>query len=90
VPAYKVQYILDAINEVLLADKATNRQLASNAGVLMSISAAIHMAPVYIRTLYHAMDSMLRSAGWDGAAGDLSLARDDWQYWFDHLRISTG
>ncbi len=56
----------------------------------MSISAAIHMAPVYIRTLYHAMDSMLRSAGWDGAAGDLSLARDDWQYWFDHLRISTG
>jgi ubiquinone biosynthesis protein UbiJ len=77
VPADKVQYILSAINEVLLADKATNRQLASIAGMLMSISAAVHMAPLYTRTLYHALDS---STGWDGAAGNLSMARDDLQH----------
>ena len=53
----------------------------------MSISSAVHMAPLYTRTLYHAMDG---STGWDGSAGDLSVAWDDLQYWADHLTVSTG
>jgi len=71
----------------LVAHKATNQQLASVAGMLMSISAAVYIVPLYTMTSHHAMDS---STGWDGAAGDFCLAQDDLQLWADHLKISTG
>ena len=47
VPADKKAYIKETIAAMLELGSYTNRQLASVAGMLMSISAAVSMAPLY-------------------------------------------
>ena len=58
VPADKVQRIKNSIGTVLQQQQATNRQLAGIAGMLMSAAPALHMAPLYLRSLYFACASL--------------------------------
>ena len=69
--------------------QASNQQLASIAGMLMSISPALHMAPLYIETLYHAT-STDGGIGWDNITENLSVAKAYLQYWAEHLRLNNG
>lgn len=55
VPADKVSRIKDSIHTVQQQKQATSRQLAGIAGMLMSAAPALHMAPLYLRSLYNAM-----------------------------------
>ncbi len=54
-PDDKRAYIVETISGLLISRNYTNRQLASAAGMLMSISAVVHMAPLYIRKLYQSI-----------------------------------
>lgn len=89
IPEDNLEYILGQINTVLSDNAASNRQLAIIAGMLMSISPAVHMAPLDIETLYHAI-STDGGIGWDNASEDLSVAKADLQYQAEHLRLNNG
>ena len=54
-----------------------NRQLARVAGFLMSVSAAVNRAPLYLRKLYH---DQSMGENMDGMTGDAVLASKDLQY----------
>lgn len=51
----------------------------------MSVSAAVNMAPLFIRRLYQAMGEDM-----DGAAGSIGLAREDLQFWHHNIDICDG
>ncbi|DBA83016.1 TPA: hypothetical protein ACH3X1_006792 [Trebouxia sp. C0004] len=85
VPADKKAYIRDTIAAMLEWGTYTNRQLASVAGMLMSVSAAVSMAPLYTRKLYQSMGENM-----DNIADDLALAREDLQYWYDCIELCDG
>lgn len=70
-PDDRKRYIKDSISHVLATFKISNKQLTSTVGMLMSTSAAVYMAPLYIRKLYHAMGHDMR------AANDMALAKED-------------
>ena len=76
VPADKVQRIKDSIHSKQQQQQATSRQLAGIAGMLMSAAPALHMAPLYLRSLHHAMQP---EAGWDTLMPQLELTSEDLQ-----------
>ena len=84
VPADKKAYIEKTIAAMLEMRSYTNRQLDSVAGMLMSISAAVSMAPLYTRRLYQSMGKNM-----DSIANDVHLAREDLQYvyWHDYIEL---
>jgi hypothetical protein len=57
VPQEKAEYILEQINKVRLAG-GTKRDLASLAGLLVSVSPAVKLAPLYTRRLFQAMGEL--------------------------------
>lgn len=85
VPADKKLYIKEVTGDSLSAGQYTNRQLASVAGLLMSVSAAVNMAPLYIRRLYQSMGEDM-----DSIAEDAGLALQDLQYWHDNIDVCDG
>ena len=85
VPADKKAYIKETIAAMLELGSYTNRQLASVAGMLMSISAAVSMAPLYTGRLYQSMGKNM-----DSIASDVHLAREDLQYWHDYIELCDG
>ena len=79
--------IKTAITTVLLKKKASNRELAGIAGMLMSASPALYMAPLYLRSLYH---SMQPGEGWDSHVVEFDLTCDHLGYWtMDNWTIGT-
>ena len=86
VPEDKSRYIQSGITAVLQQQSATPRQLASIAGMLLSIAPAVHMAPLYTRTLYQAMRS---AQGWDARVDSIQLACEDLEYWQHSLAGSN-
>ena len=87
VPADKVQRIKNSIGTVLQQQQATNRQLAGIAGMLMSAAPALHMAPLYLRSLYQVTQP---EAGWDTFVAQLDLTQEDLQYWLENLDTCNG
>ena len=87
VPADKVQRIKDTIHLIQQQKQATSRQLAGIAGMLMSAAPALHMAPLYLRSLYRAMQP---EAGWDTLVPQLDLTQEDLQYWLENLDSCNG
>ena len=85
VPADKKLYIHETVDGMLSARHYTNRQLASVAGMLMSIAPAVSMAPLYLRKLYQSMGGNM-----DEETGNAALAREDLQYWHDNLDLADG
>ena len=85
VPADKKVHIQDTITAMLEAGTYINRQLASVAGMPMSNSTAVNMAPLYARSLYQFMGRDM-----DSIADDLALAREDLQYWQDYIHLCDG
>ena len=59
--------------------------LASDAGMLMSVSAAVYTAPLYIRKLYQSMGGNM-----DNDVDNPALAREDLQYWYDNTKQCDG
>ena len=84
VPVDKKLYIKEVTGGLLFAGQYTNRQLASVAGLLMSVSAAVNMAPLYIRRLYQAMGENM-----DSIAEDAGLDLQN-QYWHDNIDMCDG
>lgn len=87
VPADKVERIKNSIHTVQQQQQATSRQLAAVAGMLMSAAPALHMAPLYLRSLYNAMQP---EAGWDTLVPQLDLTSDDLLYWSENLDSCNG
>ena len=87
VPADKVAYIKDLIQQALATPSVSRRQLASIAGFIMSIAPAVYMAPLYTRCLFQAMSS---SANWDAPLEDLPIAVPDLQYWLENIDLCNG
>lgn len=87
VPEDKVKRIQQSIHVVQGQQQATSRQLAGIAGMLMSAAPALHMAPLYLRSLYWAMQP---EVGWDMLVSQLELTADDLQYWSDNLELCNG
>ncbi|KAA6421308.1 MAG: hypothetical protein FRX49_08794 [Trebouxia sp. A1-2] len=86
VPQHKAEYISQNIAAALETNATTSRQLASIAGMLLSIATDVQMAPLYIRTLYEAMST---SHSWDGRVSHLELAVEDLQYWQQALALRS-
>ena len=80
VPADKKLCIKEITGGLLFAGQYTNQQLAGAAGLLMSVSAAVNMAPLYIRRFYQSMGENM-----DSFAEDAGLASQDLQYWHDNI-----
>ena len=57
------------------------------AGLLVSIKPAVHMAPLYTRSLFQAMTGQ-----WDGVVSELDreLTEADLMYWKEHLPSMRG
>lgn len=87
VPADKLERITSSIHTVQQQQQATSRQLAGIAGMLMSAAPALHMAPLYLRSLYCAMHP---EAGWDSLVPQLELTKEDLQYWSENLEACNG
>ena len=85
VPADKVARI-KGIQKVQ-QKQATSQELAGIAGMLMSAAPAPHMAPLYLRSLYNAIQP---EAGWDTLVTQLDLTEEDLQYWFENLDTCNG
>ena len=85
IPQDKVDRIKAAITTLLHKEKASSRELAGVAGMLMSASPALYMAPLYLRSLYH---SMQPGEGWDTPVLDFDLTCDE--YWLDNLDTCNG
>ena len=81
VPADKKAYIA----AMLKLGTYTNRQLASMAGMLISISAAVSMTHLYTKELCQSMQGDMNST-----ADYLALAREDLQYWSDCIEMWGG
>ena len=87
VPSDKVDYIKELIHAALQSSAVTRRQLASIAGVLMSIAPAVYMAPLYTRLLYRAMTG---SSRWDVEVEDSQIAEPDLLYWLHNIDMVNG
>lgn len=87
VPADKVARIKDSIQKVQQQKQATSRQLASIAGMLMSAAPALHMALLYLRSLYNAMQP---EAGQDTLVTQIDLTEDDLQHWLENIDTCNG
>ncbi len=89
VPADKIEYILQLVEGGLQAPTISSRQLAKIAGVLLSVKAAVHMAPLYSRCLFRAMSFTLP---WDNPIPeeDHKFAASDLSYWKTLLAHSNG
>ena len=85
--ADKVQRIKDSIHSMQQQQQATSRQLAGIAGMLMLAAPALHMAPLYLSSLYHAMQP---EAGWDTLVPQLELTQEGLQYWLKNLVTCNG
>ena len=68
------------IADLLAVHTYTNRRLVSVAGMLTSVSAAVYMAPLYIRKLYQSTGKNM-----DDDVDTPALAREDLQYWYDNI-----
>ena len=84
-PGDKKEFIKDTSVELPAVGSYINRQLARVAGILMSLSAAVNMAPLDLRMLYQSMGENMSST-----ADDAGLAREDLQYWHDNIDICDG
>ena len=82
VPADKKVYIRHMIAELLGVHAYAYRRLASVAGMLMSVSAAVYMAPLYIRKLYQSMGGNM-----DDDTGNPALTREDL---YDNIELCDG
>jgi hypothetical protein len=87
IPSDKVAKIMSAIEEALGANSITSRDLARVAGLLMSVKEALHCGPLYVRSLFAAMNS-----SWDKALGQYERAftEEDLEYWRDNLPQENG
>ena len=90
IPADKLDYIKLLIDDSLLAESVTPRQMAKVAGVLISVKPAVHMAPLYTRLLFKAMGE--GQGCWDDPLPELSreFAKADLLYWKQHLLQQSG
>ena len=80
-PADRKEFIQQTVNGMLSAHPYTNRQPAS---VVMSVSPAVIMAPLYIRKLYQSMGENM-----DSQADNMVLAGED-LYWYDNMELCDG
>ena len=74
VPQDKVDRIKSSIKKLLQKQQATSRELACVAGMLMSASPALYMAPLYLRNLYQTMQP---GEGWDASVTHVDLTIGD-------------
>ena len=86
VPKDKLQYTLDLIDECLQkseTNELSSRNAARFAGVMLSLHPAVHMAPLYTRLLF----SALQTSDWDAPLLPLGnkLAVQDLQFWKSYL-----
>ena len=90
IPADKLEYMKQLINESLTAISVTSRQMAKVAGVLVSVKPAVHMAPLYTRLLFKAMAQ--GTDCWDDPLPELSrgFAKADLLYWKQCLLQQSG
>ena len=65
-PGDKKEFIKDTSVELPAVGSYINRQLARVAGILMSLSAAVNMAPLDLRLLYQSMGENMSSTADDG------------------------
>lgn len=88
VPQEKAEYILEQINKVRLGG-CTKRDLASLAGMLVSVSPAVRLAPLYTRRLFQAMGE-LQEWGESMPEELAELSEEDLLFWVEALVSQKG
>ena len=88
VPQDKAEFILEEIGKVRTAG-CTKRDMARLAGMLVSVSPAVRLAPLYMRRLFQAMGE-LRDWGESLTEELAGLSEEDLLYWTRALKSKKG
>ena len=87
VPADKLNYFLQQAEQLQQMPQVTARQLAKVAGLLVSFTPAVPMAPLYAKGLFKAMTG---SQGWDANMLLSELPLQDLKWWQQNLERANG
>ena len=87
VPEEKIQYFKQQVEALLRGKEASNQQMASAAGLLLSFKPAMHIAPMFARGLYAAIQ---RTAAKDQQRALPTVAEADLRWWAEMADAANG